>query len=167
MDKKKEAREQLISLGAEVKSKFMKNGKFEKKDLKSLNEFYNTKTAYYIVEEYCSQGELFGHIKQDFSEDQIAFILYQILSALCYLHQQNITHRDLKLENILVSDIEEDPDTKEKYYWIKLIDFGAIDARIASQLGEWYLQFPCLMRLDVVTVYCHRRVLLSSLRIFV
>ena len=103
-------------------------------NIMKIYEFYNTKTAYYIVEEYCSQGELFGHIKQDFSEDQIAFILYQILSALCYLHQQNITHRDLKLENILVSDIEEDPDTKEKYYWIKLIDFGA--AKIISRRNE-------------------------------
>lgn len=94
-------------------------------NIMKIYEFYNTKTAYYIVEEYCKYGELFDQIKQHFSEDQISFMIYQLLSAINYLHQKGITHRDIKLENILVSDIEIHPITNEKYYWIKLIDFGA------------------------------------------
>ena len=45
--------------------------------------------------------------------------MYQILLAVNHLHKMNIMHRDLKLENILVTKIEEDG-----LYRIKLCDFG-------------------------------------------
>ena len=55
---------------------------------------------------------------------QIAVIFKQILSGLYYLHSKNIVHRDLKLENILISDKEYVPLTNEEYLDIKIIDFG-------------------------------------------
>ena len=78
----------------------------------------------YIVNDYCSCGELFTNKKKPLSEHQLAFIFFQIFSALVYLHNNNIIHRDIKLENILISDIEIEPNTKVKYFHVKMIDFG-------------------------------------------
>ena len=88
-------------------------------------DLYSTPKAFYIINEYCSHGELYSQIKMRLSEEQLCFIFYQIFSALNYLHSNNIIHRDLKLENILISKIEKNPNTKMQYFWIKLIDFGA------------------------------------------
>ena len=47
-----------------------------------------------------------------------------MFSGIAYLHDKNIVHRDLKLENILICEIEMDKKTNDKYFWIKIIDFG-------------------------------------------
>ena len=87
-------------------------------------EFFDTILYYYIVTEYCKKGELFSYIKNRYSERQLAVLFYQVFSGLCYLHEKKIIHRDLKLENIMVSEIEKDILTGEEYFWIKIIDFG-------------------------------------------
>lgn len=51
------------------------------------------------------------------SENQIAKIMRQLLSAVEYCHKLNIVHRDLKPENILF----EQPDIDST---LKVIDFG-------------------------------------------
>ena len=88
-------------------------------------DLYSTPKAYYIINEYCSHGELYSQIKMRLTEEQLCFIFYQIFSALNYLHSNNIIHRDLKLENILISEIEKNTENKMNYFWIKIIDFGA------------------------------------------
>eukprot|EP00831_Metopus_contortus_P032224 TRINITY_DN26087_c0_g1_i2.p1 TRINITY_DN26087_c0_g1~~TRINITY_DN26087_c0_g1_i2.p1 ORF type:complete len:128 (-),score=45.45 TRINITY_DN26087_c0_g1_i2:96-479(-) len=52
-----------------------------------LYEFYQDKSSYYLITEYCSGGELFDRIvKQDyFSETKAAGIMKQIISAVQYL----------------------------------------------------------------------------------
>ena len=87
-------------------------------------EFYSTENAYYIITDYCPSGELFNQINNSYNEFQLAVLFYQIFSGLYYLHTNNIIHRDLKLENILLSEIEKDYKTNLKYFWIKIIDFG-------------------------------------------
>ena len=89
-----------------------------------IHECFISPKYLYLVNDYCSCGELFYNKKNSLSEHQLAFIFFQILSALIYLHHNNIIHRDIKLENILISDIETDEITKIKYYYIKVIDFG-------------------------------------------
>lgn len=98
--------------------------KLDHPNIVKIIEFYNTKNAYYIINDYCSQGELYNQIKHKFSEIQLAVLFYQLFSGLCYLHDNNICHRDLKLENILISDIEKDLNNGFDYFWIKIIDFG-------------------------------------------
>ena len=87
-------------------------------------EFYSTENAYYIITDYCPSGELFNQINNSYNEFQLAVLFYQIFSGLYYLHANNIIHRDLKLENILLSEIEKDYKSNLKYFWIKIIDFG-------------------------------------------
>jgi calcium-dependent protein kinase len=72
-----------------------------------------------MVTEYCSGGELFDriHKSKHFSEKRAAEYMRQLLSAIVYLHQKKIVHRDLKAENLL---FENDSDDAR----LKLIDFG-------------------------------------------
>jgi calcium-dependent protein kinase len=82
-------------------------------------EFYDDSTNFYIVSELCSGGELFDCITETgiFSEKDAAHIMRQILSAVCYSHENNVVHRDLKPENILLDD-------KSKERLLKIIDWG-------------------------------------------
>ena len=89
-----------------------------------IYEFFDTMLNYYIVTEYCKKGELFEYINNVYSENQLAVLFYQVFSGLCYLHEKEILHRDMKLENIMISEIETDINTGEEYFWIKIIDFG-------------------------------------------
>ena len=95
----------------------------EHPNIVKIYEFYNTHNFYYIIMEYCNGGELLKIINNQYSETEIAIIFKQILSCLVYLHSCNIIHRDLKLENFLISDTEIS-NNDEKLFEIKLIDFG-------------------------------------------
>ena len=96
-----------------------------------IYEFYDIKDNYYLITEYCKYGELYKYYKFHFSEKQICVLFYQIFSGLIYLHENNILHGDLKLENIMVDAIEKDKVSFEPYFYIKIIDFGS--AKIFSK----------------------------------
>jgi len=48
-----------------------------------------------LVLEYCKGGELFHFIleRKHLTEKEAAMIMKQLLSALMYLHENNISHR--------------------------------------------------------------------------
>ena len=70
----------------------------------------------FIISEYCSKGDLITNLMENgaFDEYNACKIFQQILSALEYLHKNNICHRDIKPENILLNSEGE----------AKLSDFG-------------------------------------------
>ena len=71
----------------------------------------------FIVTEYCRDGEILKNIlelEEPYEEPRACQIFTQILSALEYLHNNNISHRDIKLENMLL----------DEYGDAKLTDFG-------------------------------------------
>ena len=103
-------------------------------DIVRIIETFNTKNSYILITEYCEGGELFDQVKNQLSETQIAVIFRQILSGLAYLHSNNIVHRDLKLENILIHEIEKSKTTGEDLFNIKIIDFGT--ARIFDKKNK-------------------------------
>lgn len=81
-----------------------------------------------MVTEYVSGGELFDYLvekpKGVLSEAEVSGIVRQVANALAYLHKEvHVIHRDVKLENILVSrrPVEDDG---EIFPLVKLIDFG-------------------------------------------
>ena len=89
-----------------------------------IYEFYISENHYYIITEYCKEGELFSYIKNKYSERQLAVLFYQVFSGLWYLHENKILHRDIKLENIMIDGKEKDKNTGEELFWVKIIDFG-------------------------------------------
>eukprot|EP00298_Acanthocystis_sp_HF-20_P010668 c18982_g1_i1.p1 GENE.c18982_g1_i1~~c18982_g1_i1.p1 ORF type:complete len:824 (+),score=270.58 c18982_g1_i1:1608-4079(+) len=58
----------------------------------------------YIVMEFVRGGEFFTHLRKAgrFKEDVARFYAAEILTALDYLHTNNVVYRDLKPENILL-----------------------------------------------------------------
>ena len=80
------------------------------------------KEFYYIVMEYLEHGELYKYITDVEDNDNIGFgenfgrILFsQLLDGLEAMHNLNISHRDIKLQNILIG---------ENDYLLKYIDLG-------------------------------------------
>ena len=108
----------------EIKNEIEILKKLDHPNIVKIIEFFSTPKAYYIITDFCGCGELYNQIKHQYTEGQLAVLFYQVLSGLYYLHTKNIVHRDLKLENILISEIEKDNNTNEKYFWVKIIDFG-------------------------------------------
>ena len=98
---------------------------------------------YYIIMEYANGGtlskcfkEYYNKRKKSFSEEIVQYIMKQIVAALIYIHDKNIIHRDLKLENIMVN-FDSDNDKQDLNMMkskIKLIDFG-ISKQLASSDG--------------------------------
>ena len=87
-------------------------------NIMQIFEFFEDKKNFQIITELCEGGELFDMIveKGNFNEDEAAWVMKQLLSAVNYIHSNNICHRDIKPENILL-------DTKKDNI-IKIIDWG-------------------------------------------
>eukprot|EP00483_Globobulimina_turgida_P007873 UN07888 len=73
-----------------------------------LYDIFETTHHLYLIIEYCKGGELFDELinctpKGWFSERETSQIIRQIAEGLKFMHYKKIIHRDLKLENILVS----------------------------------------------------------------
>ena len=80
------------------------------------------------------------------SEQDAAYIIRQLLSAVTYCHSRGVVHRDLKPENILIDSI-----TKTGKINIKIIDFGSAlfippDAKITELLGTPYYIAPEVLK---------------------
>mmetsp|Transcript_31900 Transcript_31900/g.69053 ORF Transcript_31900/g.69053 Transcript_31900/m.69053 type:complete len:545 (-) Transcript_31900:59-1693(-) len=78
-------------------------------------EVFETKRQIHIVMDLCSGSDLYA--RGPYSEKQAAAIVGKILSAIAYMHSNNIVHRDIKFENIMW-------ESKKKDAEVKLIDFG-------------------------------------------
>lgn len=73
-------------------------------NIMQIYEFYEDKKHFQIITELCEGGELFDMIVQkgSFNEDEAAWVMKQLLSAVNYIHTNSICHRDIKPENILL-----------------------------------------------------------------
>ncbi|XHG00127.1 hypothetical protein AWENTII_003596 [Aspergillus wentii] len=70
------------------------------------------------VMEYCSYGELFSLVKKDYLQlDDKLCLFKQLIQGVWYLHSQGIAHRDIKLENLLLSENSH----------LKITDFGVAE----------------------------------------
>ena len=75
----------------------------------------------FIVMEYCSIGDVYNFIintEDSMIVKHVKDFARSMLSALRYLHEQNIIHNDIKPENAIIHK------TKRDQYIFKLADFG-------------------------------------------
>ena len=151
----------------EKKKKYLDNeikilNEISHENIIKLFEVKETYNSYYLVMELCTGGSLFDCLdeyqkkyNQPFSEEIVQYLMKQIVSAIKYIHNKNIIHRDLKLENILVNfNSEEDKKNinmlKSK---IKLIDFGFARYLSNSDLAFSILGSPLNMDPGILEVY--------------
>ena len=69
-----------------------------------FHDVLESSSCVYLVCEFISGGELFEHIavKGAFSEPRAARLFAQVCAGVRYLHSNNIVHRDIKAENVLL-----------------------------------------------------------------
>ena len=82
-------------------------------------EVFEDEHMIYLIFEVLEGGELFGRVlkKKKYPEREAAIVIKQLFEALVYLEHKGIVHRDIKLENVLLVNKEDD-------CLIKLADFG-------------------------------------------
>ncbi|ESO87102.1 hypothetical protein LOTGIDRAFT_177465 [Lottia gigantea] len=82
----------------------------------NLHNVVETHDKYYLIMDLASQGDLleFVGLHGSLNSEKSKKIFRQIVAAVSHCHQQGIAHRDLKLENILLTQTSQ----------VKLADFG-------------------------------------------
>ena len=72
---------------------------------------------YYVVTDIYTGGNLLQKIAKSncFGEDAAAIIMVQLLRAVRFMHQSEVGHLDLRLENIMFED----------EWHLRVIDFGS------------------------------------------
>ena len=103
------------------------------KNIIRIEALKKTANHYYIIMDYCNGGTLKDNYYKykikygsSFPEKIIQHILRQLVEAVAFLHNKNILHRDLKLENILINFNSEEAKNNIDILnsELKLIDFG-------------------------------------------
>jgi serine/threonine protein kinase len=121
--------------------KKMNISNFDEVEIHSMNDHKNIVKCFghierdqvrYIVTEFCEKGDLLmsDHSKQ---RENIIPIMKQIVQALIFLHSEGFAHRDIKLDNIFVSEDNT----------VKLGDFGlATSSDFESPVGTYSYMCP-------------------------
>ncbi|XP_061382978.1 serine/threonine-protein kinase mig-15 isoform X3 [Danaus plexippus] len=83
----------------------------------------------WLVMEYCGAGSVTDLVKstkgQSLKEEWISYICREILRGLSHLHSNKVIHRDIKGQNVLLTDNAE----------VKLVDFG-VSAQLDRTIGR-------------------------------
>ncbi|XP_015118625.1 neither inactivation nor afterpotential protein C [Diachasma alloeum] len=102
----------------------------------------------WLIMELCEGGPVMdlvrglGVSEKKIQEEQIAYVLKEIVKALSYLHENRVIHRDVRGDNILLSKEGE----------VKLVDFG-FSRMFKGEAGKrnTTIGSPCWMAPEVVT----------------
>ncbi|XP_078000157.1 serine/threonine-protein kinase 33-like isoform X1 [Glandiceps talaboti] len=115
-----------------------------------LEEIFETAKRMYLVMELCDAGELQTLFKErsTFTAEETRTLIARLASAISYLHKNDIVHRDIKLENILLST---DPLKPEDKFNIKVTDFGlsVVKGNVNSALQD-FCGTPMYMAPEVI-----------------
>ena len=81
-----------------------------------LYESFETPQHIVFVMEVCGGGDLLTYVRRrrKLKEDAARFLFRQVVTGLAYCHTKNVLHRDIKLDNILLTSQGD----------VKICDFG-------------------------------------------
>uniref|UniRef100_A0A674F1C5 non-specific serine/threonine protein kinase n=1 Tax=Salmo trutta TaxID=8032 RepID=A0A674F1C5_SALTR len=100
----------------------------------------------WLVMEFCGAGSITDLVKNtkgnQLKEDWIAYISREILRGLAHLHAHHVIHRDIKGQNVLLTENAE----------VKLVDFG-VSAQLDRTVGRrnTFIGTPYWMYSDVLS----------------
>mmetsp|Transcript_45242 Transcript_45242/g.109490 ORF Transcript_45242/g.109490 Transcript_45242/m.109490 type:complete len:681 (-) Transcript_45242:60-2102(-) len=123
-----------------------------------LVDIFEESRFVHIVSELCTGGELYervgtGHWKV--TEKESAKLLQNILSAIAYLHENGVVHRDLKASNFLFA-------TKSTNTNVKVIDFGLARKLSLTESAEGTMDYQRLTTKVGTPYYVAPEVLLQD-----
>lgn len=119
----------------------------EKMNHKNIIKIYDTiindNYDFVIILEYCECGTLKDYMKnvKKFSENIVKYYIKQLKDALYFLYINDILHRDLKPDNILL---------KDNYRTLKLADFGLSKMLNKSELTKTICGTPLYMAPEII-----------------
>lgn len=113
-----------VMTGTAVKREVDILKKIRHENIVGLKDYYEDDRSYYLVMELLEGGDLMDFVANNgrIPEDAAIEIISQVLSAVAYMHGMNVSHRDIKPDNILIANDEP--------VIIKVSDFGL--AKIAQ-----------------------------------
>jgi len=84
--------------------------------------------------EHCKGGEIFDKLLQckRFRDKDAALMCRDMLTALDYIHDRRVLHRDIKAENFIFA-------TTEIAGGVKMIDFGMAATLVPTEEGTSFL----------------------------
>src|SRR3990167_176687 len=122
--------DQLQRYETRVKNEIALLKQIKDPNIVSFYKDFESENNYYLVMEYCNDGDLEKKLKEvkKFPEKEALYYLKQILSAAKQLQKHKVIHRDIKPDNLLFHKVIHN-DTKVEGFLshnniIKLADFG-------------------------------------------
>ncbi|ESP02904.1 hypothetical protein LOTGIDRAFT_65840, partial [Lottia gigantea] len=96
----------------------------------TMLDFFEDERRVYMILEYADHGDVLRYIQRSGALNDALSKCWckQLGDAVRYLHDHNITHRDLKLENMLL----------DSNYNIKLCDFGFVRGECMNTFSKTY-----------------------------
>ena len=130
-----------------------------------FHKITETISNYYIILEYCNGGNLEQALakyqsfyKKPFTEDIARYITKSIVTGLAFLNTNNIIHRDIKVENILLNyPHSEDLLTSNILEaQVKIIDFGFARYLEQNEMASTILGTPLFMDPKMISAASHK-----------
>ena len=111
-------------------------------------ETFTTENSYILVTQYLQTGTLFNYVcaqpSQPLDEELTKSIIRQVARGVQAMHSKNIIHKDIKIENILVTDLTRNAQ-------MKIADFGCSEKlETASSTSNFFIGTPGYMAPEII-----------------